>query len=206
MLELYGRTNSINVQKVIWALEELGIDYTRHDVGGAFGGLDTPDYLAMNPTGLIPTLRDGDRVLWESNSILRWLGATHPGAIWPVEPYQRARLDRWMDWQVDQLWAPMKPIFFHTYRLPPEERDPAVVAAAIETCSARLDVLETHLADRSHIGGEGFTLADIPLGITCYRWFAMPIERPKTHANVRAWHDRLAARPAWQKHIALPLS
>jgi glutathione S-transferase len=205
MRTVLGRLSSINVQKVVWACEELGLDYAREDMGGAFGGNRTPEYLAMNPNGLIPVLREDDGfTLWESNTIVRYLGASHPSDLWPEAPRARALLERWMDWQIAHLVEPMRVIFWTLVRTPEPQRDMAAVARAVGDAGARWTILENHFAENSFLGGEKFTLADIPAGCFAHRWFALPIERPHLPA-VFAWYERLLERPAYAQYVARPL-
>jgi glutathione S-transferase len=204
MRTILGRLSSINVQKVVWACEELGLDYVREDVGGAFGGNRTPEYLATNPNGLIPVLREDGFTLWESNTILRYLGASNPSPLWPEAPRARALLDRWMDWQMSVLAEPMRVIFWALVRTPEPQRDMAAVARAVGDASARWAILESHFGERSFLGGEAFTLADIPAGCFAHRWFSLAIERPHLPA-VHAWYERLLERPAYAQYVARPL-
>jgi len=204
MRTILGRLTSINVMKVVWACEELGLDYVREDVGGKYGGNRTPEYLAMNPNGLVPVLREDGFTLWESNTIVRYLGASNPSALWPEEPRARALLERWMDWQMAVLNEPMRVIFWALVRTPEPERDMAAVARAIGDAGARWSILEGHFAENSFLGGETFTLADIPAGAFAHRWFSLPIERPHLPA-VHAWYERLLERPAYAQYVARPL-
>jgi glutathione S-transferase len=204
MRTVLGRLTSINVQKVVWACEELGLAYAREDVGGAFGGTRTPEFLAMNPNGLIPVLREDGFSLWESNTIVRYLGASNPSPLWPAAPRARALLERWMDWQMSVLAEPMRIIFWTLVRTPEASRDMAAVARAVGEAGARWSILETHFADHVYLGGEHFTLADIPAGCFAHRWFALPIERPHLPA-LFAWYERLLERPAYAQYVARPL-
>jgi glutathione S-transferase len=205
MRTILGRLTSINVMKVVWACEELELDYVREDVGGAFGGNRTPEYLAINPNGLVPVLRESDGfTLWESNAIVRYLGATHPGPLWPDTPREQALLDRWMDWQYTALSEPMRVIFWALVRTPADKRDMNAVARAIGEVGTRWTILESHFAENSYLGGERFSLADIPAGCFAHRWFALPIERPHLPA-LSAWYERLLERPAYAQFVARPL-
>lgn len=205
MRTILGRLTSVNVMKVVWACEELGVAYAREDVGGAFGGNRTPEFLAMNPNGLVPVLREDDGfTLWESNTILRYLGATHPSALWPEAPRARARLERWMDWQLSRLSDPMRVIFWTLVRTPPGQRDMAAVARAAAEAAGLWAILEAHFADHAYLGGEDFTLADIPAGCFVHRWFNLDVARPHQPA-VRAWYERLLERPAYAQYVARPL-
>jgi glutathione S-transferase len=192
--------------KVIWLLEELGLPYERQDIGGPFGGNDQPAYRAINPTGLIPTVEDDGFVLWESNAILRYLVNSHaPGSgLFPAEPKTRANIDRWMDFQQTIVNARMVAVFHPLVRLPPEQRDPAAIAAATAAFTAAWDMLMPELERGPFIAGEDFTLADIPLGVLVHRYFALPLDRPERPA-LRAWYDRLLSRPAYAAHVARPL-
>ena len=133
MLKIWGRTSSINVQKVMWTVAELGLPHERIDVGGPFGGLDRPDYAALNPNRLIPVLQDGATVVWESNAIVRYLAARYgAGSLWPEHPGRRSEADRWMDWQLTTLQPSIGPIFLGLIRTPPEQRDTAAIAASAD--------------------------------------------------------------------------
>ena len=206
MLRIWGRSNSINVQKVLWCCEELDIRYQRVDVGGPFGGNSEPEYLRLNPNGLVPTISDGGFVLWESNAIVRYLAAKHGmGTLYPENLAQRADADRWMDWQMGTLWANFRPAFVGLVRTPPEKRDRAYIAKAISKTTGNLTLLDTHLAGRDYVTGPSLTMADIPLGVTAYRWFTLDIERPPM-PNLEAWYERLCARSPYRATVMSPLS
>jgi glutathione S-transferase len=206
MLKLLGRTNSSNVQKVLWCLDEIGVPYEREDVGGAFGRNREPEYLALNPNGLIPTAIDGDRVLWESNTILRYLAASYDtGGLWEPDPGRRADGEKWMDWQLSVLAPPMTPLFVQHVRTLPERRDPALIAQSLEKATRAFRMLDGALARASWLGGERFTVADIPCGVLAYRWMNLPIERPDLPA-LAAWYERLCERPAYRRHVMIGLS
>ena len=204
MRRIWGRTTSSNVMKVLWLLEEMGLPYERLDVGGSFGKTDTPEYRAMNPNGLVPTLEEDGFVLWESNAICRYL-ATGNAPLWPTEPRARANIDRWMDWQQTTLNRPISVIFWNLVRTPPEKRDQAAIAAAVKDCTRVWGMLESELARHPYVGGTTFTLADIPLGVHVHRWFTMEFERPAL-PHLRAWYDRLLERPPYRAHVARPLA
>lgn len=205
MLKIWGRANSINVQKVLWCCDELGVEYERIDVGGPFGGTGDPEYLAMNPNALVPTISDDGFVLWESNAIVRYLSAKHGGTLYPENPQQRADADRWMDWQLGTLWVALRPVFLGLIRTPPEERDEAAIETARKRTAATWDILENHLEGRDYALGDAFTMADIPLGVSIYRWLQLPIERPPI-PNLETYHERLAERPAFRDKVMLPLN
>lgn len=206
MLKIWGRENSINVQKVLWCCDELGLDHERVDAGGSFGLNRDPDYLAMNPNGLVPVIEDDGFVLWESNAIVRYLCATRgAGTLWPEEPKRRADAERWMDWQLGTLWATMRPVFIGLVRTPPEERDGAALEEARRRTVASWGVLEDHMSGRDHVLGDVFTMADIPLGVSIYRWSQLPTERPPM-PNLDAYLAKLSGRPAFRERVMLPLS
>ncbi len=206
MLQIWGRSNSINVQKVLWCCGELDVSYHRVDIGGPFGGTGEPEYLRLNPNGLVPTISDGGFVLWESNVIVRYLAARHgTGTLYPENLAKRADADRWMDWQMGTLWANFRPAFVGLIRTPPEKRDHAYTAAAIRKTAENLTILDAHLAARDYVTGPAFTMADIPLGATAYRWFRLDIERPPM-PNLEAWYERLCARAPYQATVMVPLS
>lgn len=202
MLKVWGRKNSINVQKVLWCCGELGLRYDRTDAGLSFGFPE--GYGDINPNSLVPAISDDGFVLWESNAIVRYLAAKHVSLI-PEDLRSRADVERWMDWQATTLWEGLKPIFFGMVRTPPEDRDEEAIEEACKKTAASLGVLEARLEGRRYVMGDEFTVADIPLGVSAYRWFEMEIERPEM-PNVEAWYERIKERPAFQKNCMLPLT
>ena len=206
MLKIWGRTNSVNVKKVLWAAEELGLWYNRIDAGLQFGVNKTPEYLQMNPTGLVPTIDDDGFVLWESHSIVRYLAAKHgAGKLWPTDLRQRADAERWMDWTYTFQRELQRPLFWALVRTPPEKRDPAAIEAARQTCAELLKVPERYLAERPYVAGKELTIGDIPLGCHVQLWMRLPIERPDQPA-LTAWFERLCQRTAFRKIVDIPLS
>ncbi len=208
MRTLWGRANSSNVMKVVWLMEELSLPYQRIDVGGPFGRTHDADYLAMNPNSTVPTLVEEDGfTLWESNVILRYLAGQHAGAtqLWPAEPRARADVDRWMDWQHTVLGPPMTAVFQGLVRTAPEQRNQAAIEAAAAKLGQAWRLLDGQLAGRDYITGPDLSLADVALGVYVHRWFSLPLQRPDL-PHVRAWYDRLLARPAYRQHCATPLT
>lgn len=205
-MKVWGRSNSINVQKVLWCCAELDIPFHRIDVGGPFGGNREPEYLRLNPNGLVPTIADDGFVLWEANAIVRYLAAKYGmGTLCPEDLAERADADRWMDWQMGTLWANLRPAFIGLVRTPPEERDEARIKAAISKTAENWSILDAHLSRRNYITGPSFTMADIPLGATAYRWFDLIIERPPL-LNLEAWFERLCKRSPYKASVMLPPS
>jgi len=207
MLKIWGRTSSSNVQKVLWGCAEMGIPFERIDAGLHFGRNKDPDYLAMNPMGLVPTVEDGKVVLWESNTILRYLAATRGfEALHPKDPVERAYVERWMDWQSAHLSPPMSVLLFGYYRMPPERRDAGALDTAHSRCIELFRILDGQLKDgRAYLAGTELTLADICNGIFVHRWYNYPVERPRM-PHLKAWYDRLATRPGYKMHVLLPIS
>ena len=207
MLRVWGRTNSSNVMKVLWLLDELGLPFERIDAGGVFGRTDTAEYRAMNPLGLVPTLEDGGFTLFESNAILRYLCNAHAPAspLYPRAARERGVVDAWLDFQQTALNQPQSVVFRGLVRTPPAERDNAAISAAVAEAGRIWGILDARLARRTFVAGDGLTLADIALGVHVHRWFAMPIARPDS-PNLHAWHQRLQTRPAFRTHVAQPLS
>lgn len=204
-MKIWGRTTSVNVQKVLWTCGELGIAYERVDVGGAFGGLSDPAYLRLNPNGLIPVLEDEGFVLWESNTIVRYLAATRGlGTLCPATPRERADAERWMDWQLCHVLPGMSPLFMGLMRTAPDARDPIAIERGRQRAEAAWRVLDATLADRMYVTGNRLTVADIALGGFAYRWFALPIERPSL-SNLRTWYERLCERSPYREHVMIPL-
>ncbi len=205
MLKIWGRNNSVNVKKALWAAEELGLQYERIDAGMKFGVVDTPEYRKLNPNGLVPTIEDDGYVLWESHSIVRYLAAKHgAGTLWPVDPRARADADRWMDWCFS-LGATFRTAFWGLMRTPPEKRDPKAIEDSRQKTARLLSIADQWLAARAYVAGAQLTMGDIPLGCHVHQWFNTPIERPVL-PNLRAWYERLCARPAYAKVVNLPLS
>ncbi len=206
MLVIWGRDNSVNVQKPLWCLEEMGIAYERRDAGGAFGIVDTPEYRALNPNGLVPTMDEDGFILWESNAIVRYLAAKHSaGNLWPVDLRIRAEADRWMEWQNTTLWPALRPVFWNLIRTPVDQRDPDEMEASRLKSAQVLRILDAHLATRAFVAGDDFTMGDIPVGCGVWRWMALPIERPPL-PNLQRWFDALAQRPAFAKTVMTPLT
>jgi glutathione S-transferase len=206
MLKVWGRKNSINVQKVLWCCDELNLDYERIDAGGEFGLNREPEYLAMNPNGLIPTISDDGFVLWESNAIVRYLASKHgAGTLYPEDLRHRADADRWMDWHITEVYRHLGPVFLGLVRTPPEERDESTIEASRQQAAEAWKILDDQLSGRAYITGSSFTMADIPLGAAVYRWYELDIERPET-PNLEAWYGRLRERPAYRERVMLPLT
>lgn len=207
MLTIYGRTNSVNVQKVLWCLAELDLPYTRIDAGLAYGKNDEPWYLELNPNGKVPLLQDGSFTLWESNTIVRYLSAKHAaGTLCPTSFEARALAERWMDWQLSTLIAPVTVVFQNLIRRPAAERDAAAIARNLREANRAMTLLDAHLQRHPYVAGDRFTMGDIPVGAVAHRWLEIPdLERPPLDA-VRGWHARLAERAAFRTHVQLPLS
>lgn len=208
MLQIWGRANSANVQKVLWCCDELGLPFERIDAGMQFGRVNDPEYRALNPNGQVPTLVDGTYVLWESNSILRYLvtqyGASSP--LYPADPKQRASIDRWLDWAISMLAPADRPVFVALVRTPAEKRDHAALEANLATLAARWKLLDTHLQGRFHVEGDTFTIADIVLGTFARRWFGLEGVEREPMPSLERWYQRLAQRAAFKKHLDLPLT
>jgi glutathione S-transferase len=202
-ITIWGRLNSANVQKPIWALEELGLAYDHVPLGGKFGGLDAPDYRAMNPNGKIPTLRDGDLTLWESHSIVRYLAATYGrGTLWPEDPKARAIVDQWADWTATTFQPAWIDVFWLSVRTPAAQQNPVAIEKAKAAAFRALAILDNQLAKTPFVAGDALTYADIVAGVSMFRWMTMAIERPGM-PNLSAWHERLQARAAFRKAVCV---
>ena len=205
MLKILGRRTSGNVMKPVWVLDELGLEYEREDVGGKFGGNREPGYLAMNPTGLVPTLVEDDFVLWESNAITRYLCEKYGhGSLFPADPRVRATADTWMDWQQTTCAPMMLPVFWGLVRTPEAERDHDRINAGIERGHEVWGMLDRHLEGRAFVAGDELTMGDIPIGPQAHRWFNLVDERPSM-PNLEAWYQRLTERPAFRKNVMIPI-
>ena len=205
MLTLWGRKNSFNVQKVIWALEELELPYRWVDAGGAAGGLDNPEFRTMNPHGRVPVLRHDDLVLWESNTIVRYLGAAfnRDDSLWSSDPAERAKLERWMDWAIADLARDFLTLFWLQVRTPTAQQDAAAIAAATARTHFSLSMVEKELETRRYLAADRFTLGDIPAATCLYRYFEMSIDRPEL-PNVARWYADITARPAYRTGVMVP--
>jgi glutathione S-transferase len=200
MLKIWGRVNSSNVQKVLWAADEAGAKYERIDAGGAFGVVREPKYLAMNPNGLVPTVEDGDLVLWESNTIVRYIAARYgKGSLWIENPGKRAAAEKWMDWGFT-LGASNGPLFLGYVRTPPEKRDAAALEASRLKAIEAWGIVERQVASQPWLAGRDFTIADIALGVFVHRWHQFPIDRGNL-PNLAAYYERLKARPIYSRHV-----
>lgn len=207
MLKVYGRANSINVQKVMWIIGDLNIPHTREDVGGQFGKTKEDWYLKMNPNSVVPTIDDSGFTLWESNTIVRYLAAKHGDAsLLPTDLKARADVDRWMDWLLTLYGPGMRDVFWGLIRTPPEKRDMKAIEESRTKSIAALTILDKQLNGRDYVTGSNFTVGDIPIGVYVNRWFKLPIERPNL-ANVAAYHERLKKRPGFRTHVdGIPLT
>ena len=208
MLKIWGRANSVNVQKVLWCCDELGLPYERIDAGLQFGRVNDPDYRELNPNGQVPTLVDGTFVLWESNSILRYLAMQYgaSSALYPSEPKLRASIDRWLDWSLSTLAPAERPVFLTLVRTPPQQRDMEALAVNVKTLVSRWKIVDGHLQGRFHLEGDRFTIADIVLGAFAKRWFGIAgIDRPPM-PSLERWYQRLTQRVPFKKHVDPPLT
>ena len=206
MLKVWGRTNSSNVQKVLWCCGELDIPFERIDAGMQFGVNDTPEYKAMNPNGLVPTIDDEGFVLWESHAIVRYLARKHgAGTLWPDDARVNADADRWMDWYHTTLWPDMGPLFWNLVRTAPDKRNMALVEEKRAKLAKSLAIVDAHLAGRDFLAGKTLTMGDVPMGIAAWRWFELPIERPHL-PHLERWYQRIRERPAYAKHCMIPLT
>jgi glutathione S-transferase len=199
MLRVLGRATSGNVQKVLFMLEELGVPYQREDYGRQFNNTQDPAYLSLNPNGKVPTLIDGDTVVWESNTILRYLANKNGAAsLYPTDPAARSQVERWMDWLLASLNAPYVGIFKEAKK-PAAERAPSWDADAKEL-KAQLDILDKGTAGRAFLAGKDFSLADICLAPIVHRCLDFPVDLPGL-AGIRAWRTKVTSRPAFKKAV-----
>ena len=207
MLTIYGRTNSANVQKVLWCIAEIGVPHRRIDAGLTHGKNHEPWYLALNPNGLVPLMQDGAFTLWESNTIVRYLASKHAyGSLYPASPEHRALAERWMDWQLSTLVRPVSIVFQNLFRTPVEKRDTVAIERNLVEANRAVALLDAHLATHAYVAGATFTIGDIAVGTIAHRWLEIPnIERPPLTA-LREWRARLAERPGFKAHVMLPLS
>jgi glutathione S-transferase len=205
MLTVWGRRSSFNLQKVMWLVGELGLPHRHIPAGGDFGIKDTPEFLAMNPHGLVPVIDDEGTIVWESQTILRYLAAQYGhGRFWSDDPGERSLYERWMDWSQASLQPDfLNGVFWGFYRTPEARRNLPAIARKVRACAAHFQLLDRILADRPFLCGDALSLADIPAGTSLYRYFEIDIERPNV-PNVEAWYRRLQERPAYREHVMVP--
>lgn len=208
MLRLWGRLSSINVRKVVWAAQELGITLQRTDAGGQFGIVCEPHYLGLNPNGLVPLIEDEDTgtVLWESNPIVRYLCARHaPGDLYPEALRERFLAEQWMDWQQTTLNPAGRDAFIQWVRTPAAQRNDALIAASVAATEPLMDLLDAHLANQPFMAGERFTMADIPVACEVHRWWSLPQDRP-ARPHLERWYNLVSTRPGARGVLDQPLS
>ena len=207
-ITIWGRANSVNVQKVLWCLFELDLPYERIDAGMAFGKNTEAEYLAMNPNGRVPTLVEGDFVLWESNSVMRYLSMAHrPGTpIYPQAPQQRAGVDRWLDWTLSTVQPVDRPVFWAMVRTPAAQRDMVAIQKDVDAEAVVWKIADERLSGHRYFEGDQFTLADIAVGAFARRWFGVDgVSKPK-FSHLGRWFAEISARPGFQKFIAPPMT
>ena len=205
MLRILGRKTSSNVQKVLWLCGELNLEFEREDIGGPFGGNREPGYLALNPNGRVPTVVDGDLVLWESNAILRYLagreGATH---LLPADPRARAEVERWMDWDTSTATPHMAPVYRQVIKTPESERDQAFIEKHWQEWCGVMEIPARRLEQERFLAGDHFTLADIALGVITYRWFNIGLDHPGL-GGLERWYRQLGEREPYRQHVMTAL-
>ncbi|ANN71593.1 glutathione S-transferase family protein [Bordetella bronchialis] len=202
MLTIWGRRTSSNVQALMWCVGELGLPYRRHDIGHRHGGNDTPAFLAMNPNGTVPVLRDGDdEPLWETGAVLRYLATRYAeAAFWPLDLRARTHVDKWAEWaKLNVAMNFTVPVFWHVVRTASRDKNPAALAQALDVLGKKLDIAEARLTSHAFLAGDRFTLADIQLGHVLYRYFDIDIPRADRPA-LRRYYEMLADRPAFREH------
>jgi len=208
VIKIWGRNTSSNVQKVMWTIGEIGLAHERIDIGGPFGKNREPAYLAKNPNGLVPTLEEDDGfLLWESNSIVRYLAAKHSaGGLEPADLRARARASAWMDWQLSVVAPAIFACFWGLIRTPPAKRDHAAIAESKNNTTAAMTILDGELAKTAYVAGDAFSYGDIPVAVMAYRYRQLVPERPSL-PHLERWYAAIAARPAFKDHVAaVPLA
>jgi glutathione S-transferase len=205
-LKIWGRMSSINVKKVVWTAQELGLEFQRNEAGGQFGLVKTPEYLRLNPNALVPVIEDGDFVLWESNVIVRYLCAKHsPSQLYPNDLRERFEAERWMDWQQTTFSPASRPGFWQLIRTAPEQRNAQTISDSNAAVEALLATLDAQLGRHAFVAGDRFTMADMVLGCEAHRWFGLPQPR-QSWPNVERWYQGLRARQASAGVLDMALS
>lgn len=206
MIRIWGRTNSINVQKVLWCCAELDVDFERIDAGREFGVTDTTVYLALNPNGLVPTIEDGPFQLWESNVIVRYLANKFQDkGLWPGNDKARFQAEQWMDWQATTLWPALRPLFIQLVRTETSKQNRAVIEKGEGLSLAAARILDAQLSKSSFVAGDVFTMGDVPVAAAVHRWYALDIHHPEL-PSLRRWYDAMKERPHFRRVVMTPLS
>ena len=207
MLKIWGRNTSSNVQKVMWAVGELGLPHERLDVGGAFGKTKEEPYLSMNPNSLVPTLEEDGFILWESNSIVRYLARRDgSGVLEPRDPKTCALANQWMDWQLSVAGPAIRDAFWGLIRTVPGKQDHAAIKKSQDATIEAMKIFDSQLAKTRYAAGDAFSMGDIPVGIMAYRFWRLCPDRPKL-ANLERWYKDIEGRKAFQDHVkAVPIT
>ena len=206
-LHIWGRLNSINVQKVLWLCEDLKIPFERTDAGMQYGVNKTQSYLQLNPNGLVPVIKDNELVLWESHAILRYLSKKHDvtDILYPKSADQSAKIDQWLDWYNTTAWTVMRPLFWGFIRTKLEERNLQELEKTRVQMSSILKILDNQLKSTPWVTGDHFTIADLPLALIAFRWFNLPIER-EDYQHLSRWFKQIELRPGYIKYASAPLT
>lgn len=208
MITLWGRDTSTNVKKVRWVLDELALPYEQIQAGLQHGVNDTPEYLAMNPNGLVPLMRDDAQgsLLWESNSIIRYLAAQYgQDKLWIDAPAKRAQMEKWMDWSIGALSTTHRAILKGYVRTPPEQHDNAAIEAAMRDAEGLFVMLDNTLAKQRWFSGEAFGLADIAIAPSVYNLLNCGLSwQPRPH--LERWYQALTERPSFRKVVMIPVA
>ena len=206
MLKIWGRTNSINVQKVLWTVEELNIHYQRIDAGLQIGVNNEEWFANLNPNRTTPTIEDDGFVLWESNVIIRYLTERYgPEEFYPTDPQQKALMEQWMDWQQTTVMLDLGPLFLSLIRTPKDQQDAELISRTAENMEQHMAILDGHLRDKDYLLGPKLTATDIPVGAVVYRWYALDVPHPEFPA-LKDWYKRLQTSSAYREQIMKPLS
>lgn len=206
MLKIWGRENSINVQKVLWCCGELGLEFERIDAGNDYGVTNTPAYRALNPNGLVPTIEDGDFQLWESNVIVRYLAnKAGDSRLLPTELRRRFDAERWMDWQATVFWPALRPLFIQLIRTNAQDRDAAIIARAEGLSLSAVRILDATLSDRAFLAGDSFSMGDIPAAVAVHRWYELETTHPEL-LHLQRWYELIKERSPFRKAVLIPLS
>ncbi|MBU9866634.1 glutathione S-transferase family protein [Rahnella aceris] len=205
MIRVWGRKTSSNVQALMWCIGELGLEYERFDIGHKYGGNDTPEFLAMNPNGTVPVIRDGEgQPLWETGAILRYLAGKY-GAdeFWPQDPEPRAETDKWTEWaKISVAMNFTAPVFWMVVRTAAKDQDHQALEKSLQNLNKKLAIAEAQIARHGYLAGSAFTLADIQFGHSLYRYFDIAIERPSFPA-IEHYYEKLTQRPAFAEHVMI---
>jgi len=199
--QILGRDTSYNVQKVLWFLDELQHAYEHTQIGGKYGGTDTDEFKSLNPFGKVPVLVDAGVSIYESNTILRYLAAEYgKPQFWSESAFERAMVEKWMDWSIDVLEQAFVGVFWGYYRTPESKRNWESIDNNKKKCIYCLSKVEEALANSNYLASDNFSLADVVIGVYIYRLVELDLGI-QPQRNTEKWYQNLCQRQGYKKWV-----